>query len=356
MLSVDLEALEQAQAVTQPAAVQPAPSTSRVARFTPHLPAQLTAEEEEELLLSVDLERVQAEEEARIRAQAAPNASSSSPSSSSSSSFGGGRVGTLDEIKDRLLSVMKELLDFGTLSTPKREALARERSALEQEQRRLENSGPSSLPFSTRNNNSSGNSGYSSASVEVVGTRSAPSPAFTASPSASYTSTVSAYAGQFASTSSSSSSSSSSFQPSSTSLASFSSASNCPSSPVVNQPDYSFVTLSSPPNPNAPMPRWREDTAQWDNDNFPWSSDAHAVNRTIFGHRGFRGHQRSIINATMSNADVLVLMPTGGGKSLCYQLPSVIEDKLTIVISPLIALMQDQVRELLQAGYVCVRE
>jgi ATP-dependent DNA helicase RecQ len=70
----------------------------------------------------------------------------------------------------------------------------------------------------------------------------------------------------------------------------------------------------------------------------------------IFGHAGFRGPQRAIIEHIADGGDALVLMPTGGGKSLCYQVPALLRDGVGVVISPLIALMQDQVEALRQLG------
>ncbi len=70
----------------------------------------------------------------------------------------------------------------------------------------------------------------------------------------------------------------------------------------------------------------------------------------FFGHEQFRFDQRPIIERVLKNKDVLVIMPTGGGKSLCYQLPALLRAGLTIVVSPLIALMQDQVNALRDNG------
>lgn len=70
----------------------------------------------------------------------------------------------------------------------------------------------------------------------------------------------------------------------------------------------------------------------------------------IFGHAAFRGEQAAIVNHVIAGNDALVLMPTGAGKSLCYQVPALLRDGTGIVISPLIALMQDQVDALRQLG------
>jgi ATP-dependent DNA helicase RecQ len=72
--------------------------------------------------------------------------------------------------------------------------------------------------------------------------------------------------------------------------------------------------------------------------------------RDVFGYESFRGEQRAIIAAAEAGRDTLVLMPTGGGKSLCYQIPALLRPGVGIVVSPLIALMEDQVSALRDAG------
>ncbi|MDX1588644.1 MAG: DNA helicase RecQ [Oleiphilaceae bacterium] len=76
----------------------------------------------------------------------------------------------------------------------------------------------------------------------------------------------------------------------------------------------------------------------------------HSVLEHTFGYRQFRGHQEAIIQALVAGEDALVLMPTGGGKSLCYQIPALVREGTGVVISPLIALMQDQVQALQALG------
>ncbi len=71
---------------------------------------------------------------------------------------------------------------------------------------------------------------------------------------------------------------------------------------------------------------------------------------TVFGHPAFRGAQEDIVRHVAGGGDALVLMPTGGGKSLCFQLPALLREGTTLVVSPLIALMQDQVAALKQLG------
>ncbi|MFE7553931.1 DNA helicase RecQ [Streptomyces gardneri] len=79
-------------------------------------------------------------------------------------------------------------------------------------------------------------------------------------------------------------------------------------------------------------------------------SDASQVLQRVFGYSSFRGEQQEIIEQVVGGGDALVLMPTGGGKSLCYQIPALVRDGTGVVISPLIALMQDQVDALRALG------
>ena len=76
----------------------------------------------------------------------------------------------------------------------------------------------------------------------------------------------------------------------------------------------------------------------------------HKVLKTYFGHDAFRPLQESAVDAVLSGKDLLMIMPTGGGKSLCYQLPSLLMDGVTVVVSPLLALMVDQVLSLQENG------
>ncbi|WP_413285549.1 ATP-dependent DNA helicase RecQ [Vibrio sp. MA40-2] len=79
-------------------------------------------------------------------------------------------------------------------------------------------------------------------------------------------------------------------------------------------------------------------------------NEAESILNDVFGYQQYRDGQEEVINAALNNKDSLVIMPTGGGKSLCYQIPALVKDGLTVVISPLISLMKDQVDQLKANG------
>ncbi|HEY3756872.1 MAG TPA: DNA helicase RecQ [Opitutaceae bacterium] len=79
-------------------------------------------------------------------------------------------------------------------------------------------------------------------------------------------------------------------------------------------------------------------------------ADLNQILKRVFGYDTFRPHQREIMESWLAGNDVFALLPTGGGKSLCFQLPALVREGLTVVISPLIALMKDQVDQLTAAG------
>lgn len=84
----------------------------------------------------------------------------------------------------------------------------------------------------------------------------------------------------------------------------------------------------------------------WDGTKYEWSEKVATTLKTVFEIETFRPKQLSAINSTLSHQHTIVVMPTGAGKSLCYQLPALVEEGITIVISPLVSLMEDQVRSL----------
>ena len=83
--------------------------------------------------------------------------------------------------------------------------------------------------------------------------------------------------------------------------------------------------------------------------------DAREVLRRTFGHQEFRGLQGDVIGEVLAGRSAMAVLPTGGGKSLCYQIPSLIRPGLGLVVSPLIALMTDQVAGLQQSGVAAAR-
>ena len=91
-----------------------------------------------------------------------------------------------------------------------------------------------------------------------------------------------------------------------------------------------------------------DERTEWQH-KFPWDDEIALINQEVFGNEGFRENQREIINATKSGKDVLALIPTGGGKSLTFQLSAVTGQGVTFVVMPLLSLIEDNlnfVREL----------
>ena len=78
--------------------------------------------------------------------------------------------------------------------------------------------------------------------------------------------------------------------------------------------------------------------------------EIHEILKKYFGYDTFRPGQEALVDALLSGQDVLGIMPTGAGKSLCYQVPALMMNGITLVISPLISLMKDQVNALVQQG------
>ena len=80
----------------------------------------------------------------------------------------------------------------------------------------------------------------------------------------------------------------------------------------------------------------------------------HSILKKVFGYDSFRPGQEDIVSRLLAGQDVLAVMPTGAGKSICYQVPALLLPGITIVVSPLVSLMKDQVGALVQAGVAAV--
>lgn len=91
-------------------------------------------------------------------------------------------------------------------------------------------------------------------------------------------------------------------------------------------------------------------TRDWEREKFTWDSEVRSTLKATFKIGHFRPLQASCVNATLSGKDVILIMPTGGGKSLCYQLPAILSPGLTLVVSPLLSLMEDQLLAVKKVG------
>ena len=92
------------------------------------------------------------------------------------------------------------------------------------------------------------------------------------------------------------------------------------------------------------------DVLHWTTTVFPWSNGLTEQARSVFGISKFRHNQRGIMNAVLSGNDVFVCMPTGGGKSLCFQLTALLTQGVTLVVMPLLSLIYDQLTYLNSIG------
>ena len=110
-------------------------------------------------------------------------------------------------------------------------------------------------------------------------------------------------------------------------------------SQICSHLDSSETTISS-------SSKKKESNKDWSGKDFPWSQNVETAREDIFNIKTFRPLQLECINATMSGSDCILIMPTGGGKSLCFQLPAVISKGITLVVSPLISLIEDQLMAL----------
>ena len=122
-------------------------------------------------------------------------------------------------------------------------------------------------------------------------------------------------------------------------------------SEVLSQPPAVVSRPTSPPTSVCVKLTLPADPKQHFTQFFPWSDDLLELNVSVFGNKnGYREHQQEAVNAVMDQFDVFVILPTGGGKSLIFQLPAVASPGLTVVVMPLVSLINDQVQHMNRLG------
>ena len=128
-----------------------------------------------------------------------------------------------------------------------------------------------------------------------------------------------------------------------------------PAQSYVPQPPPRDTLARTQPGQLGQQQALTETSRAWDRPGFPWDAVVDRLNLEVFGNRTFRPGQRGAVNCAIAGHDALVLLPTGGGKSLCYQLPAVCDNDgdVTVVVSPLISLIQDQVSQIKMLGISC---
>ena len=114
-----------------------------------------------------------------------------------------------------------------------------------------------------------------------------------------------------------------------------------PTANITGPPSY-----TPPPSSSTKCALTRDNSKEFSSSSYPHSSSLVNIFKSVFGLRQFRPKQLEAVNAAVLSKDCFVLMPTGGGKSLCYQLPALVVEGVTVVVSPLRSLIQDQVQKL----------
>ena len=94
---------------------------------------------------------------------------------------------------------------------------------------------------------------------------------------------------------------------------------------------------------------------EWRDKEFPWDEQIREINQKVFKNQTFLENQREVINAALSGRDVMALIPTGGGKSLTFQLTALMNNGYTFVVMPLISLIEDQIESLRRLRIKCVQ-